>query len=50
MCGTQSLRISQLAGIEESRQSELFIEFLRNAICQRCKNNVRRSQIGCEFN
>jgi hypothetical protein len=40
MCGTQSLWISELAGIEESRQSELFIEFLRNAICQRCKNNV----------
>jgi hypothetical protein len=35
MFGTQSLRISELASIEDSRQSALFIELLRSAICQR---------------
>ena len=40
MFGTQSLWISELAGMEENGQSALFIELLRSAICQRRKNNV----------
>jgi hypothetical protein len=35
MFGTQSLPIGELAAMEDSRQSELFIELLRSAICQR---------------
>ncbi len=40
MFGTQSLWISEIAGMEENGQSALFIELLRSAICQRRKNNV----------
>jgi hypothetical protein len=32
MFGTQSSQISELTGMEESGQSELFIELLRSAI------------------
>jgi hypothetical protein len=38
--GTQCLRTRKLARMEESEQSELFIELLRSAICQRYKNNL----------
>ncbi|MFT5541506.1 MAG: hypothetical protein ACI97K_001236 [Glaciecola sp.] len=46
--GTQSLWISELTGVEESGQQALFIELLRSAICQRCKNNLLRVSNGHE--
>mgnify|MGYP000397099196 CR=1 FL=1 len=40
MFGTQSSQISEPTGMEESGQSELFIELLRSAICQCRTNNL----------